>query len=105
MGVQTADGRMLSSTVTVAVQVAVLSLLSVTVRITGIAPKSVHVKLVLLAARLLMPQASVELLSSWAGRIVACPEPSSCMVIFWQTAPGGVTSCTVTFALQVAALP
>jgi hypothetical protein len=66
-----------SWTVTVAVQVAVLPLLSVTVRITVFVPRLVQSKLVLFRLRLAMPQASVLPLSIWAAEIVATPVLSS----------------------------
>src|SRR5438067_82899 len=85
---QITAGAVLSVTVTVAVQVWVLPLLSVTVRVTRLAPMLVQSKLVWLRLRLTMPQASLLPLLIWAGEMVTLPVPSNCTVMFWQTATG-----------------
>ena len=54
----------MSATVTLLVQVELLPLLSVTVKVTVLAPIFEQLKLVGLAARLAMPQASFEPLST-----------------------------------------
>ena len=105
MLLQIAVGAIESFTVTVAVQVAVLPLLSVTVKVTPLAPLSAQVKLVSLSARLMIPQASLLLLSIAAAVIVAFPEPSRKTVAFWQLATGGIESFTVTTAEQVSTFP
>ena len=67
---QTATGGSASTTVTVAVQVELLPLLSVTVRVTVLVPTLLTTKLVLSRLRLAMPQASVLPLLIWAGVMV-----------------------------------
>ena len=56
---QTATGAIKSTTVTVAVQVALLVLLSVTVKVTRFVPMLLQSKLVWLRLRLAMPEASL----------------------------------------------
>src|SRR6266516_4297258 len=102
---QTAVGGTESTTVTVAVQVEVLPLLSVTVRVTVLVPMVAQSKLVWLRLRLAMPEASVLPLSSWTAVMVAWPLASNWTVMFWQTAVGGTVSITVTVAVQVELLP
>src|SRR5213594_254730 len=102
---QTAVGGTVSTTVTVAVQVEVLPLLSVTVRVTRLVPTLLTSKLVLSRLRLAMPEASVLPLSSWTAVMVAWPLASNWTVMFWQTAVGGTESTTVTVAVQVELLP
>jgi hypothetical protein len=100
---QLAIGAVLSKTVTVAVQVAVLLLGSVTVSVTVFAPLFEQVKSVWLSDRL-TPQASVELLFTAAAVVLPLPVASSVTVTFWQMATGAVLSMTVTVAVQVAVL-
>src|SRR5216683_1455616 len=102
---QTATGGTESTTVTVAVQVELLPLLSVTVRVTVLAPMLVQSKLVWLRLRLAMPQASVLPLLICAGSMVPWPLASNSTLRFWQTATGGTESTTVTVAVQVELLP
>ena len=67
----------MSCTVTLLVQVLVLPLLSVTLKVTVFEPTLLQVKLVGLAAKLAMPQASFEPLSTSLAVIVALPDASS----------------------------
>ena len=62
-GLQNTEGVTLSSTVTVAEQVALLPAASVTVKMTVFEPKLLQLKAVLDKDRTEMPQLSVELLS------------------------------------------
>src|SRR5437016_13674717 len=70
---QTATGAIKSTTVTVAVQVALLVLLSVTVKVTLFVPRLLQSKLVWLRLRLAMPQASVLPLLIYREMIVQGP--------------------------------
>ena len=79
---QFATGATLSSTVTVAEHVEVLPLLSVTVRVTVLAPIFVQSKLVLLKARLAMPEASLEPLFTAAAVVLPVPWAFNCTVTF-----------------------
>ena len=63
VGLQNIEGAILSSTVTVAEQVALLPAASVTVKMTVFEPKLLQSKAVLDKDRTEMPQLSVELLS------------------------------------------
>ena len=101
---QSAVGGVTSRTVTVAVQVAVFPWPSFTVNVTVFAPKLAHVKLVADKPKFVVPQLSVEPLSTCEAVIVALL-PLKFTVTFWQSAVGGVTSRTVTVAVQVAVLP
>ena len=76
MLLQTGVGAVESSTITVAVQVAVLLLASVTVKVTLFEPMSAQAKLVVEAVVLLTEQLSAEPPSMSAAVIVALPEPS-----------------------------
>ena len=91
--------------VTVAVQVETLPLRSVTVSVTVFGPMSEQSKVLGDTAMLWMPQLSDEPLSICAAVMVAVPPAFNCTVIFWQMAVGGIVSCTVTVAPQVATLP
>ena len=75
-------GSTLSSTVTVAVAVLELPLLSVTVNVTTLSPRSAHVKADLLKVIDAMPQASEELLFTAAAVVEASPTESNWMVTF-----------------------
>src|SRR5207247_2015249 len=97
---QVTTGAVVSVTVTVAVQVWVLPLLSVTVRVTRLVPMLAQLKLGWLRLRLAMPQASLLPLSIWAGVIVTLPVGSNWTVMSWQRAIGGVVSDTVTTCWQ-----
>src|SRR5439155_1630644 len=101
----TTTGLTGSATVTVAVQVELLPLLSVTVKVTGFVPTLVQSKLLWFRLRLAMPQASVLPLLICAGSIVPWPLASNSTLRFWQTASGGTESTTVTVAVQVELLP
>ena len=70
---QIAVGAMLSSTVIIAVQVSELPLLSVTVKITVLAPKSLQSKVSISKAKEEIPQASLDPLSTCAGVMEASP--------------------------------
>ena len=98
-------GAVPSSTVTVALQVAVLPLWSVTVSVTVLAPRCVQSKAVCDAARVATEQLSELPLSMSAAVMVALPKASSWMVMSWQDAVGALPSSIVTVALQVAVLP
>jgi hypothetical protein len=100
-GWQTALGRLVLVTVTMAVQLAVRLLLSVTVSVTVFGPMLLVVNELGVTERLAMPQLSDEPPSTWAPVIEALPLPSRFTVMFWQTAPGLVASVTVTVAVQV----
>ena len=73
----TTVGATLSSTVTVAVAVLTLPLLSVTVRVTVLAPTSAQSKDVTSRARLWMPQASLDPLSMSSAVMEPAPVASS----------------------------
>ncbi len=77
MSLQLANGATLSTTVTVAVQVALLPLASVTVSVTVLGPTLAQVKLVCEAEKLKPPQASVEPLLRSLAAIVALPDALS----------------------------
>ena len=101
-------GSMVSSTVTVAVQVAGFPLPSSAVRVTVLAPRSAQSKVNgITLSRLTVPQLSEELAASYtsAGAMVALPLASSATVWFWQTNVGGVLSAMVTVVLQKDWLP
>ena len=74
---------------------------SVTVRVTELEPVLEQLKLVVLRLRELILQLSLLPLSISPAVMVTEPVPSSCAVIFWQTAVGEVVSCTVTTEVQV----
>ena len=101
----TAVGGLLSSTVTVAVQVLVLPFTSVTVSVSVLGPTSEQSKLVWLKERLRMPQASPDPLFTAAAVAEPLPLASSCTVRFWQRAVGATLSSTVIVASQVLKLP
>src|SRR5437016_14627610 len=91
-------------TVTVAVHVATLLLLSVTVNVTLFGPTLAQVKLFGLPAMLLMPQASLLPSSTLAGVIEPLPVPSISLLYALPFASGIVLSMTVTVAVHVATL-
>ena len=78
----------MSSTVTVAVQVEVFPLASVTVKVTTFAPTFAQLKLEGDTLNEAMESLSVLPPSIWEAVIEAEPVPSSCTVIFWQIATG-----------------
>ena len=86
---------MLSAIVTVAVPVATLLWLSVTVSVTVLAPASLQLKLVLLTLRDLIPQGSLEPSFTCAAVSVALPVASSGMVMFFVLTNGSILSATV----------
>ena len=96
---------MVSRTVTVALQLAVLLLASVTVKVTVLGPRFKQVKFELLSVAVGVPQLSVEPLLIAAAEVETAPSEFRNTVRFWQTAVGGVTSFTVTVKLQVEVLP
>ena len=98
---QLATGRTVSITVTVPVHVEVLPLLSVTVKVTVLAPTLAQVKLEGLTDSVAMPQASVEPLLTWAAVTLTVPDAFRYLVMFLQLATGRTVSNTVTVALQV----
>src|SRR5206468_2445811 len=104
---QSTTGLVLSATVTVAEQLALLPWASLTVRVTRLDPLLAHVKVLLAAPsikRVVTPQLSVEPLSISAAFTVTDPLALRLAVIFLQTAVGLVVSLTVTVAWQVALL-
>src|SRR5574338_204659 len=96
---------MWSSTVTVATQLLELPLLSVTVKVTLLAPTWEQSKEVCDAERDAIPQASEDPLKIYAGVIVATPFASSCMVMFCNYATGAVFSSIVLVATLPVLLP
>src|SRR5437763_16190412 len=102
---ETATGATESTTVTVAVQVALLRLLSVTVRVTVFGPTWLQSKLVLSRLRLAIPQASELPLLTCSGVMVAWQVASNWIVRSWQTASGGTESTTARVAAQAWLLP
>ncbi len=74
----------MSSTVTVAVQVAELPFISVAVKVTVLPPKLAQEKLLGVTLKLAIPQASLEPPSIWAAVIDPVPLSSNCTVIFWH---------------------
>lgn len=93
-------GLVASTTVTVAEQVAVQLLLSVTVNVTVLGPTLAQVKEVAESDMLAMPQLSEEPLFTWAAVTLALL-PLRFTDTFWQIAVGLVASTTVTVAEQV----
>src|SRR5216684_1041598 len=98
-------GGVTSRTVTVAVGLALLRLLSVTVRVTMLAPSLEQSKLDGLTTRLVIAQLSLEALSTCAAVMLTLPLASrfTAMSCVWTV--GGVTSRTVTVAVALALLP
>ena len=101
----TAIGAVLSTVVTLAVQVELLPLLSETVSVTGIVVPSGQVKAVWLAENVKPGQLSELPLLTLLGTKVALPLLSKVRVTFWQIAVGGVTSVTVTIKEQEEVAP
>ena len=97
-------GGVLSTIVTVAWQVAELLLASVTVNVTVFGPLFAQVNVLGVTVREAIPQLSVLPPSTSAPVIEALPLASSDLVMFLQTAVGGVVSFTVKVVVQVAAL-
>ena len=95
---------MLSTTVTVAEQVLLLPLTSLTVRVTLLAPRWAQVKAVWLRIRAPRLQLSEEPLLTWALARLALPAASRLRVTGWQIALGAVLSTTVIVAVQVLVL-
>ena len=96
---------MLSSTVTVDVQVLLLPLTSVAVNVTLWIPTSLQSKLVWLKSVEERPQASFD--PSFTSITDKLPDPaaSNCTVTSWQSAWGAILSTTVTTDVQVLVLP
>ena len=103
--VHKADGRTVSITITVVTQVLAFPFTSVTVKVTLFGPTFAQEKLVLLRDKPAIPHASVLLLFTAAGAIVALPEAFSCTVKFWQLATGFTVSTTITLPTQTLELP
>ena len=91
--------------VTIEVHVALFELLSVTVRTTVFGPKLLQLKVVLLKARLTLPQTSELPLFTAAPLVETVPALFRLKLIFLHSAAGGVMSATVTTAVQVFELP
>lgn len=104
MFLQTAAGAMLSTTVTVAVQLAVLPSTSVAVMVTVLSPRSAQVNVVLLALRLKV-QLSVVPLSRSEARMLTVPLAFRFTVMFLQTGDGATLSTTVTVVDEVDVRP
>jgi hypothetical protein len=79
-GVQVATGAVLSCTVTVALQVALFPLLSVTVKVTVLNPTFEQLNVEGLTVILAIPQASEDPLSTFAAVIVPFPLASNTSV-------------------------
>ena len=105
MFVHTAVGGVTSFTVTVAVQVDEFPFTSVTVNVTVFAPVLAQVNEEGETDNVAIPQASELPLLICAAVIVAEPDEFKFTEIFWQIAVGGVTSLTVTNAVQVDEFP
>src|ERR1043166_2983958 len=105
MFLQAATGAVLSTTVTVAVQLSLLPLLSVTVKVTVFGPTLAQVKVSGLTLREAIPQASLEPLSTSDAAMVAWPVASRLIVIFWHLATGLTLSSTVTVLEQLELFP
>jgi len=95
-------GLILSSTVTVDVQVAVFPAPSVTVSTTVFVPRFVQLKVVLSRLKTGIPQLSELPLSMSAVVMVAFPAASNWTVMFLHEAMGTTLSVTVTSKEQVA---
>src|SRR5258705_13816958 len=95
----------MSWTVTVAEALAELPLLSVTVRVTVLAPSLVQSKLEGLTTRLVIAQLSLEPLSTWAAVMLKWPLAPRYLPTFPTRRARGLASCTVTVALALAELP
>jgi hypothetical protein len=102
---QIATGATLSSTVTVAVQVLLLPLTSVTVKTSVFAPTSEQTKADWLKLKLAIPQASLLPLFTAAAVVLPLPVLSNWTVTFWQMATGATLSSTVIVVVQVLLLP
>ena len=100
-----AIGSTLSSTVTVAICVETLSLLSVTVNVTVFKPTFSQLKEVVSNSKDLIPQASFDPLSISSVVIVALPEASSWTVVPWEITVGEVLSSTITSKVQLEVFP
>ena len=98
------SGAMLSSTVTVAVAVAVLPLWSSAVMVTVTSPTSLQSNVVMSMAEDVTEQLSVMAATS-ARAMVAAPEESSSTVMSIGVMVGAISSNTVTVAVAVAVLP
>ena len=104
--IQVSAGGRVSRTVTVAEQLAVLELLSVTVRTTGFPPRFPQLKLVVLSDKETVPQANaIEPLSIAAAVMDAFPDPFRNTVRFWHKAVGLTVSITVTVDKQLDVFP
>lgn len=98
-------GARVSTTVTVAVALLELPLLSVAAKVTVFAPICEQVKSTGRAANDAIPHASDVPLSMSLVLIKALPLASSCTVTSFVRTVGPVLSCTVTAASQVAEAP
>src|SRR5258707_104394 len=101
----TTVGGVASCTVTVALALALLPLLSVTVRVTVLGPFLEQSKLDGLTTRLVMPQLSAEPLSTSPATMLAWPALSRLTTMFLVSTVGGAASCTQTVAGWLAELP
>ena len=98
-------GLIVSCTVTVAFAVATFPLISVTVKVTVLAPTLAQVNEELLNESVAIPQLSVEPLSIWAGVIVAWPFAFNWTVMLRVITVGFTTSSIVTLNVSVTLAP
>ena len=101
----TTNGLTVSTTVTIAVPVLILPLLSVTVKVTVLAPVFEQVNVLGETANVAIPQASVDPLFTWAPVKFTFPVASNCTVMFLVTTVGTTVSPTVTVAVAVFTFP
>ena len=92
-------GKIISVTVTVAVPVAELPFVSVTVNVTVLPPNSSHVNVFGLTLILAIWVLSVEPLFTWFAVILTKPLLSKFTVIFWVITIGSIVSKIVTVAV------
>ena len=100
---QRITGAVLSTTVTVAVQVDVFPAASTTVSVTGKVPAALNV----LGDTVMLAMVQLSVLPAFIMDAVmeACPVAFSTTVAFWQIATGAVLSVTITSKEQVLVLP
>ena len=94
-----------SITFTVALQVELFPLLSVTVKVTEFGPVIRQVNCVVLNARFRIPQASAEPEFTWPGLTLTVPCNPRFTFTLWQIAEGTIVSRTVMVVEQVALSP
>src|SRR5690606_16024054 len=102
---QATTGAVTSSTVTMAVQEETLPFTSVTVKITLLSPTLEQSKVSISIEILATPHWSVLPASTSLATMLALPNSSNWMVMFWQTATGASLSTTVMIKLHVLVFP